>query len=121
MEAIYGVLRSLQLTPNLLYRGFSRGRVSDRFQAPPNTPRHPRKPLRGLALPAQSSIPLLFYIYRDKQLKWRWRLFSSAGMRIIAISGESYEKKMDCLDSIELIAHGVQDSIRIEEPEPEAE
>ena len=73
-------------------------------------------------MPTSASIPLIFYIYRDRQVKWRWRLFSSAGMRIIAISGESYDIKDDCIKSIDSIVDGAKDSIRIEESsEPESE
>ena len=72
-------------------------------------------------MPERRTIPLLFYVYLDRQAKWRWRLFSSAGMRIIAISGESYSSKEDCIDSIDLIVDGAMRSVVIEEPEPEDE
>lgn len=43
-------------------------------------------------------------------------------MRIIAISGESYDIKDDCIKSIDSIVDGAKDSIRIEESsEPESE
>ena len=43
-----------------------------------------------------------FYIYKDTQGLWRWRLVA-ANNRTIADSGESYYNKQDCLDAISLV------------------
>jgi uncharacterized protein YegP (UPF0339 family) len=43
-----------------------------------------------------------FYIYRDAKGEYRWRLRAGNG-RIIADSGEGYERKIDCERSIELV------------------
>jgi uncharacterized protein YegP (UPF0339 family) len=43
-----------------------------------------------------------FYIYRDTQGYWRWRLVAGNN-RIIADSGESYIQKEHCLQAIGLV------------------
>jgi uncharacterized protein len=43
-----------------------------------------------------------FYIYRDANGEYRWRLRAGNG-RIIADSGEGYVRKIDCERSIELV------------------
>ena len=43
-----------------------------------------------------------FELYKDKAGKFRWRFIASNG-RIIATSSESYERKIDCNNSINLI------------------
>lgn len=47
-------------------------------------------------------IEVAYHIYRDVSNQWRWRL-RSANMRIIAISGEAYHNKQDCLTAINLV------------------
>jgi uncharacterized protein YegP (UPF0339 family) len=43
-----------------------------------------------------------YYIYKDNQNLWRWRL-RAANNRTIADSGESYYNKQDCLAAINLV------------------
>ncbi|OLB20653.1 MAG: DUF1508 domain-containing protein [Acidobacteriales bacterium 13_2_20CM_55_8] len=43
-----------------------------------------------------------FYMYKDKQGLWRWRL-KAANNKIIADSGESYHHEDDCLAGINLV------------------
>jgi len=43
-----------------------------------------------------------YYVYKDTQGYWRWRL-KAANNRIIADSGESYYNKSDCLAGIQLV------------------
>ena len=45
---------------------------------------------------------MAYYIYKDKDDKWRWHL-KAANNRIIADSGESYHNKQDCLGAIALV------------------
>jgi uncharacterized protein YegP (UPF0339 family) len=45
---------------------------------------------------------MTYYVYRDSQLLWRWRLVA-ANNRTIADSGESYHNKADCLHAINLV------------------
>lgn len=43
-----------------------------------------------------------YQVYRDQNNQWRWRLVAANG-RIIAVSGESYWNKTDCLNAINLV------------------
>ena len=43
-----------------------------------------------------------FYVYKDANGEYRWRLRAGNG-RVIADSGEGYERKIDCEHSIELV------------------
>lgn len=45
---------------------------------------------------------MAYYIYKDVQGYWRWRLLA-ANNRNIANSGESYYNKEDCLHAIALV------------------
>jgi uncharacterized protein len=45
---------------------------------------------------------MTFELYRDKNLKWRWRLVAKNG-KIIADSGEGYHNKQDCRKMIRKI------------------
>lgn len=45
---------------------------------------------------------MVYIIYIDRSGQWRWRL-RAANNRIIADSGEAYNKKADCLHGIELV------------------
>lgn len=45
---------------------------------------------------------MAYYVYKDSQGYWRWRLVS-ANKRIIADSGESYYNKQDCIAGINLV------------------
>lgn len=45
---------------------------------------------------------MAYFIYRDEQGYWRWRL-RSANNRTIADSGEAYVNKGDCLAGIDLV------------------
>jgi uncharacterized protein YegP (UPF0339 family) len=45
---------------------------------------------------------MAYYVYRDSQGQWRWRLV--AGNReIIAVSSEGYVSKQNCLHAIDLV------------------
>nr|WP_315871128.1 DUF1508 domain-containing protein [Trichocoleus desertorum] len=43
-----------------------------------------------------------YFIYKDAQGLWRWRLRAS-NHKIIADSAESYHNKQDCLAGIDLV------------------
>lgn len=45
---------------------------------------------------------MTYYYFKDHQGEWRWILKSGNG-RLIATSGEAYEKKQECLYDIELV------------------
>lgn len=45
---------------------------------------------------------MYFELYKDVNGHWRWRL-KSANRQIIAISGEGYYNKTDCLNAIGLV------------------
>lgn len=45
---------------------------------------------------------MAYYIYRDTQNQWRWRL-RAANNETIAISSESYWNKADCLACVNLV------------------
>lgn len=53
-------------------------------------------------MPEESTPFTLYYVYRDKQNEWRWRLLTS-GLRILAISSEGYTAREDCLASVEQV------------------
>ena len=43
-----------------------------------------------------------FHVYKDDAGEWRWRLVSG-NSRLIAVSGEGYRHRADCLHGIELV------------------
>jgi uncharacterized protein YegP (UPF0339 family) len=43
-----------------------------------------------------------FQVYRDEGGEWRWRLVAGNG-QIIAVSGEGYRERRDCLHGVELV------------------
>ena len=43
-----------------------------------------------------------FQVYRDEGDEWRWRLVAGNG-QIIAVSGEGYRERRDCLHGVELV------------------
>jgi uncharacterized protein YegP (UPF0339 family) len=45
---------------------------------------------------------MTFEVFRNRKKEWRWRLRAANG-RIIANSGESYRRRIDCSDAIELV------------------
>ena len=45
---------------------------------------------------------MTYWIFRDKSREWRWRL-RAANNQIIAVSGEGYVAKSDCLHAINLV------------------
>ena len=45
---------------------------------------------------------MYFQIFKDIVYQWRWRL-RAANNQIIAISGEGYANKQDCLHGIDLV------------------
>lgn len=44
-----------------------------------------------------------FLVYKDVKGEFRWRLYA-ANNRILADSGEGYNRKQDCIDAINLVA-----------------
>lgn len=54
---------------------------------------------------------MYYYIYRDTQNHWRWRLYA-ANYRIIANSGEGYFNKTDCLHAISLVKASANAPVR---------
>jgi uncharacterized protein len=53
---------------------------------------------------------MTFYIYKDRQGEWRWRLVSPNG-RIIADSGQGYKYRramMATINRIRLLAHSAE-------------
>lgn len=44
-------------------------------------------------------------VYRDSDKEWRWRFWAANG-RILADSGEGYEHLTDCIDALEIVRHG---------------
>ena len=45
---------------------------------------------------------MVYYIYKDTQYQWRWRL-KAANNKIIANSGEGYYNKSDSMHAINLV------------------
>lgn len=45
---------------------------------------------------------LVYHMYRDVQLQWRWRLLAGNN-RIIAVSGEGYISRVHCEHAIRLV------------------
>ena len=43
-----------------------------------------------------------YHVYKDSSNYWRWRLKAVNG-QIIAVSGEGYVNKQDCLSAIPLV------------------
>jgi len=43
-----------------------------------------------------------FQVYKDAKDEWRWRLVAANG-KIIAVPGEGYKNKNDCLHDIDLV------------------
>jgi uncharacterized protein YegP (UPF0339 family) len=45
---------------------------------------------------------MVYWVYKDKQDQWRWYL-EAANNKKIAVSGEAYHNKQDCLAAIALV------------------
>lgn len=45
---------------------------------------------------------MAYWVFKDTNSQWRWRLVARNG-RSIAISGEAYHNKVDCLHAISLV------------------
>jgi uncharacterized protein YegP (UPF0339 family) len=45
---------------------------------------------------------MTFEVFRNRKKEWRWRLRAANG-RIVANSGESYRRRIDCMDGINLV------------------
>jgi uncharacterized protein YegP (UPF0339 family) len=56
---------------------------------------------------------MVYWVYRDTSLQYRWRLRAS-NQRIIAISGEGYHNRTDCIAAIELVKNSRDAPIRDE-------
>jgi len=50
------------------------------------------------------SEPMTYHVYEDADGGWRWQLVAANG-KVLAVSGESYAQKIDCLDAISLVQH----------------
>ena len=44
-----------------------------------------------------------YEVYKDARDEWRWRLRSDNNVDIIAVPGEGYVNKSDCLHGIDLV------------------
>lgn len=58
-----------------------------------------------------------FWYYLDKGSEWRWRLKAANG-QIIAVSGEGYKNKSDCLHAIELVKSSKDTEVEQAPPTP---
>jgi uncharacterized protein YegP (UPF0339 family) len=56
---------------------------------------------------------MIYWVYKDSANQWRWRLRASNN-RIIAVSGEAYHNRSDCLAAIELVKASKDSPIRDE-------
>jgi uncharacterized protein len=54
---------------------------------------------------------MFYYIFKDEDNQWRWRLYA-ANNRIIASSEVSYHNKKACLHSISLVKGSTNTPIR---------
>ena len=59
---------------------------------------------------------MTFRLRKDVRGEWRWSLTAANGKKI-AISGEGYKDKKDCLHAIELVKKAGGDKI-VEDPAP---
>lgn len=50
------------------------------------------------------SEPMTYQVLQDADGGWRWRLVSDQG-KVLAVSGENYADKSDCLKAISLVQH----------------
>ena len=51
-------------------------------------------------------IELLFHVYPDGQMRWRWRAYRvGAGMKVVAISSDGYKTQEECLEVVEFLRH----------------
>jgi uncharacterized protein YegP (UPF0339 family) len=56
---------------------------------------------------------MTYWIYRDVVTQYRWRL-RAGNHRIIAVSGEAYHNRTDCIAAIELVKSSKDAPIRDE-------
>jgi uncharacterized protein YegP (UPF0339 family) len=54
---------------------------------------------------------MYYFVYRDVQNQWRWRLYA-ANYRIVAESGEGYYNRSDCINAIALVKRSASAPIR---------
>lgn len=54
---------------------------------------------------------MYYFVYRDAQNQWRWRLYA-ADYRIVAESGEDYYNRSDCINAIALAKRSANAPIR---------
>ena len=50
------------------------------------------------------SDPMTYHVHKDADDRWRWTLVAANG-KVLAVSGESYAQKSDCLNAISLVQH----------------
>ena len=60
-----------------------------------------------------------FEVYQDRRGEHRWRL-RAQNRQILATSGEGYQDKSDCLNSIESVKRAAADAPVVEQEEPGA-
>jgi uncharacterized protein YegP (UPF0339 family) len=54
-----------------------------------------------------------FEVYEDNKGEWRWRLFADNG-QIIAVPGEGYVAKVNCLANIALVKAAGMGNVPVE-------
>jgi uncharacterized protein YegP (UPF0339 family) len=54
---------------------------------------------------------MFYFIYKDAQNQWRWRLYA-ANSRIIASSGDGYNNKKACIHAISLVKGSANAPVR---------
>jgi uncharacterized protein len=57
---------------------------------------------------------MTFHVRKDVRGEWRWNLTAANGKKI-AMSGEGYKDKKDCLHAISLVKKATSDKV-VEEP-----
>ena len=63
----------------------------------------------------QEKTEMKFEVYTTRNKQWRWRLRADNG-RLVANAGESFKRKVDCLDSVKLvISSSVSAGVNVQE------
>ena len=55
-----------------------------------------------------------YKVYKDDKGEWRWTYYANNG-EAIAVSGEGYNRKVDCLHGVTLIKASKDDEVEIED------
>ena len=59
---------------------------------------------------------MAYYVFKDEKGEWRWYLQAKNGKKI-AVSGEGYNDRADCLDAIDLVKVSMAAPINVVEEE----